>query len=38
MSESVVDAGDVEESVTQVQCNWYKSTWRLIWDMKKDPW
>ena len=51
MSESVVDAGDVEESVTQVlthfvqggdeqvqcQCNCYKTRWRLIWDMIKDP-
>ena len=51
MSESVVDAGDVEESVTQVlthfykvvasrlqcQCNCYKTRWRLILDMIKDP-
>jgi hypothetical protein len=31
MSESVVDAADVEETVTQ------EHTWRFNWDMSKDP-
>ncbi len=51
MSESVVDADDVEETVTQVlthfvqgvdeqavmSVKYYKTRWRLIWDMIKDP-